>query len=58
LPDDPGHLVAIEFDDGILHLDFRHRRSGLFDRAWRVSRAIAPPAFRRKSSGYAVAAQK
>jgi hypothetical protein len=30
LPDDPGHLVAIEFDDGIGHLDFCHRKSGLF----------------------------
>jgi hypothetical protein len=24
LPDDPGHLVAVEFDDGVGHLDFRH----------------------------------
>ncbi len=24
LPDDPGHLVAVEFDDRVLHLDFRH----------------------------------
>jgi len=24
LPDDPGHLVAIEFDDGVGHLDFCH----------------------------------
>jgi len=27
---DPGHLVAIEFDDGFGHLDFCHGRSGLF----------------------------
>jgi hypothetical protein len=30
LPDDPGHLVAVEFDDGVGHLDFCHVRSGLF----------------------------
>ena len=30
LPDDPGHLVAIEFDDGVGHLDFCHGGSGLF----------------------------
>ena len=30
LPDDPGHLVAIEFDDGVGHLDFCHDGSGLF----------------------------
>ena len=24
LPDDPGHLVAVELDDGVLHLDLRH----------------------------------
>ena len=29
LPDDPGHLVAIEFDDGVGHLDFCHAGSGL-----------------------------
>src|SRR5215211_1221669 len=23
-PDDPGHLVAVELDDGVVHLDFRH----------------------------------
>jgi hypothetical protein len=23
-PDDPGHFVAIEFDDGVFHLDFCH----------------------------------
>ena len=23
-PDDPGHLVAVELDDGVFHLDFRH----------------------------------
>ena len=26
LPDDPGHLVAIEFDDGVRYLDLRHAR--------------------------------
>ena len=25
LPDDAGHLVAVDFDDGILHFDLRHR---------------------------------
>ena len=25
LPDDAGHLVAVHLDDGILHLDLRHR---------------------------------
>ena len=25
LPDDPGHLVAVELDDGFRHLDLRHR---------------------------------
>ena len=29
LPDDPGHLVAIELDDGVGHLDFCHDREGL-----------------------------
>jgi hypothetical protein len=24
LPDDPGHLVAVELDDGVLHLDLGH----------------------------------
>src|SRR5208282_4013883 len=24
LPDDPGHLVAVEFDDGVRHLDLGH----------------------------------
>ena len=24
LPDDPGHLVAVELDDGVLDLDLRH----------------------------------
>jgi hypothetical protein len=24
LPDDPGHLVAVELDDGVRHLDLRH----------------------------------
>jgi len=30
LPDDPCHLVAIEFDDGVGHLDFCHGKPGLF----------------------------
>ena len=31
LPDDAGHLVAVEFDDGVVHLDLRHcmPRSGV-----------------------------
>jgi hypothetical protein len=24
MPDDAGHLVAVHFDDRILHFDFRH----------------------------------
>jgi hypothetical protein len=28
LPDDPGHLVSIEFDDGVGHLDFCHDEIG------------------------------
>ena len=27
LPDDPRHLVAVEFDDRVLHLDLGHLRS-------------------------------
>src|ERR1035441_6203760 len=27
LPDDPGHLIAVELDDGVLNLDFRHALS-------------------------------
>src|SRR6185312_743308 len=30
LPDDPGHLVAVELDDRVLHLDLRHVRSLLY----------------------------
>ena len=33
LPDDPGHLVAVEFDDGISHLDLRHSRQAIFGEA-------------------------
>ncbi len=33
LPDDAGHLVAVEFDDGVRHLDFCHGRSGLFGKS-------------------------
>ena len=39
LPDDPGHLVAVELDDGVLHLDLRH----------------ACPFRRRAPGGYAMA---
>ena len=39
LPDDPGHLVAIEFDDGVGHLDFCHGGSGL---KWGAERAREP----------------
>ena len=35
LPDDPGHLVAVEFDDGVGHLDFCHDGRGLF---WKTAR--------------------
>ena len=34
LPDDAGHLVAVELDDGILHLDLGHRRSLSGARPW------------------------
>jgi hypothetical protein len=27
MPDDPGHLVAVELDDGICDLDLVHRRT-------------------------------
>jgi hypothetical protein len=27
LPDDPGHLVAVELDDRVLHFDLRHAGS-------------------------------
>ena len=59
LPDDPGHLVAIEFDDGVGHLDFCHGRSGLF---WssafrggcgRSGQAIAPENAGWKANGRA-----
>ncbi len=26
IPDDPGHLVAVKLDDGVLNLDLRHAR--------------------------------
>jgi hypothetical protein len=35
LPDDPGHLVAVEFDDRVGHLDFCHGDKGLWSRALR-----------------------
>ena len=28
-PDDPGHLVAVEFDDWVVHLDLGHRSARL-----------------------------
>ena len=31
LPDDAGHLVAVHFDDGILHLDLRHFKESPFE---------------------------
>ena len=31
LPDDPGHLVAVHFDDGVGHLDFRHSKEPPFE---------------------------
>jgi len=40
LPDDPGHLVAIEFDDGVGHLDFCHDREGLLGGKFRKRRWI------------------
>jgi len=35
LPDDPGHLVAIEFDDGVGHLDILPWQVGPF---WKTAR--------------------
>ena len=35
LPDDPGHLVAVEFDDGVGHLDLGHGRPRLFEKTAR-----------------------
>ncbi len=29
VPDDPGHLVAVELDDGVLDLDSRHKRGAM-----------------------------
>src|SRR4029078_11283395 len=63
LPDDPGHLVAIEFDDGVGHLDFCHDGGGLFGKprgdAGLVyySRDIAVQTGWRKPSRHAVSAQ-
>ena len=36
LPDDPGHLVAIEFDDGVGHLDFCHEIGPFWKSAFRA----------------------
>jgi hypothetical protein len=38
LPDDPGHFVAIELDDGVLHLDLGHEYFLL--RILRLARAL------------------
>jgi len=38
LPDDPGHLVAIHLDDGILDLDLRHIQEPLRDPALEPAR--------------------
>ena len=61
LPDDPGHLVAIEFDDGVGHLDFCHDGGGLFSEnradwaGWSdYMRAIALQTGGRKPSRYAL----
>jgi hypothetical protein len=35
LPDDPRHLVAVQFDDRILHLDLRHAPRAFLGRALR-----------------------
>src|SRR5207253_10538137 len=40
LPDDPGHLVAVHFDDGILHLDLRHFNEPPFESRHRQRRRI------------------
>src|SRR4030095_2888920 len=50
VPDDPGHLVAVELDDRIAHLDLRHEekpsrnlwKSGTGTRGLRLSPNPAP----------------
>src|SRR5690606_18494504 len=49
LPDDPGHLIAVDFDDGIFHLYLRHghlvtdlRKSRSGGRAWKKGENAAP----------------
>ncbi|MHC2718602.1 hypothetical protein ACVMGE_001089 [Bradyrhizobium diazoefficiens] len=61
LPDDPGHLVAIEFDDGIGYLDFCHDRGSLLGTALlarhgNIRRLLAPPRGGRKPRDYALLA--
>ena len=46
LPDDAGHLVAVHFDDGILHLDLRHFREPPFESRHR-QRSSDRPKIRR-----------
>ena len=63
LPDDPGHLVAVELDDGILDFDLRHFNEPPFQRGPATAfglaenRALseAPPQSRRpRSIGFLV----
>jgi hypothetical protein len=50
LPDDPGHLVAVHFDDGILHLDLRHSIAPLSEIPALVG--LSPTAKERSQSRY------
>jgi hypothetical protein len=50
LPDDPGHLVAVHLDDGILHLDLRHMREATFLRARKTPGAAAARVYTHRVS--------
>jgi hypothetical protein len=59
LPDDAGHLVAVELDDGVLHFDLGHRRlSGVCGGAGAEAGRIASPprrsnfCFRRRRASF------
>ncbi len=52
MPDDPGHLIAIEFDDGIGDLDLVH---GILGKAW-LRDAIASVASKVKAADWGGAA--
>ncbi len=54
LPDDAGHLVAVEIDDRVRHLDLRHMRvlSGRFRSPTRVVGALPPGALNCRGAPY------